>query len=361
MIKNIHIPQDESFIEYLLKDSFDIPEEILGDNLCTKYDTCILNGKYNEQNNETLNFYDKLMLEQCKGIKKFQGEVYPKQNWNGPKDASWMSPDKMLCCRFVKDILLLLKSSYCPTKNFQIMKPAADEYISKNLNEYDKYDKRLYIVLLKWSNLFPSREFRIFTISNIIVGITQRDFVMYEELQSYTNKQNILQLISQFHTDIFIKYFQTDHNYSYDIYIDKNDKIFVIDISALHINCTDGILFSLQDELLPLIEFEPYTEQFMRKLHHIRLSPYLQSIFESQSNSTTTIDNNLSMEYISTSLDCIPFRIVKDEHQQEGNRRAIIQSTAYRLPSDDINVSDSQSIEAFIASQNVMAEDSDVG
>uniref|UniRef100_A0A146LCB1 Cell division cycle protein 123 n=2 Tax=Lygus hesperus TaxID=30085 RepID=A0A146LCB1_LYGHE len=224
------------------------------------------------------------------------------------------------------------------------------------------YDTRPYIVLLKWSNLFPSREFRIFVVHNLLVGITQRDLVMYEELQSSRRREEILGLISNFHRDVFSKHFtSTTSHCCYDIYIDKFDTVFIIDVSALHTDCTDGVLFSLQDELLPLTALDPLTEPFMRHLHQIRNSRYLRPIFEDCGDGVVdseVVDGAQFLQtYVPTSLHCIPFRVVTGEHEREGHRRAIVQSTALRLPSDNINLSDSHAIEAFIASQSATVEE----
>ncbi|KAG8237169.1 hypothetical protein J437_LFUL016653, partial [Ladona fulva] len=48
-----------------------------------------------------------------RAIDKLGGKVFIKLNWSAPKDASWITSTRSLCCSDKADIYLLLKSSSC--------------------------------------------------------------------------------------------------------------------------------------------------------------------------------------------------------------------------------------------------------
>jgi hypothetical protein len=131
-------------------------------------------------------------------IDQLGGQVLPKLNWTAPKDATWMLAGETMRCSEVSEILILLKAS---------------DFISHDLNcafehccdqeEMKQSELQIVLNLRKWSNLIPSREFRVFVKNLNIVGICQRDHRnYYPHLNEPDSQRTIQNSIEDFFEDV---------------------------------------------------------------------------------------------------------------------------------------------------------------
>ncbi|KAF0698366.1 Aste57867_11016 [Aphanomyces stellatus] len=215
-ILSIAIPLPEEFIRTLLEDKIQVDEELYPDR-----------------------FVDAVK----ESIKTLGGSVFVKLDWSSPRDAKWMLGNS-LRCRTFEDIVVLLKSS---------------DFISHDLTEVyegcvDKADhvksrpETFHLVLKKWCNFYDSMHFRCFVVDGSIVGISQRNCTeFYDFLQNESTQENLCNAIESF----FKKNFKSDYEFSdpnfiFDVYIDKNNRVFLLDINVF--GCvTDGLLFNWEE------------------------------------------------------------------------------------------------------------------
>ncbi len=195
-------------------------------------------------------------------IHQLGGAVVPKLNWSCPKDAVWMNGGT-LKCETVGDVYLLLKSSdFIAFDLHQATTEVVDPSFSSS-------DVKYQLVLRKWSNLYPSQEFRVFVRQRQIRAISQRQATQYyphvfERLDHYQ------QLIEQF-WDIHKERAPCD-DVVMDVYIDKNDRVWLIDFNVWG-SRTDSLLFSWS-ELTGLDDIEMRVVETERQVKADPLSSY---------------------------------------------------------------------------------------
>jgi hypothetical protein len=196
-------------------------------------------------------------------IHQLGGAVVPKLNWSCPKDAVWMNGGT-LKCETVGDVYLLLKSSDFIAFDLQQATTEVADPLSSSSPEV-KYQ----LVLRKWSNLYPSQEFRVFVRQRQIRGISQRQATQYYP--------HVLERVD--HYQRLIEQFWDDHkerapcdDVVMDIYIDKNDRVWLIDFNVWG-SRTDALLFSWS-ELIALDDIEMRVVETERQVKADPLSSY---------------------------------------------------------------------------------------
>ncbi len=170
------------------------------------------------------------------------GPCMPKLNWSAPKDVTWLNESTMKCGT-IGDVYLLLKSS-----DFILfdLEHALDDI---NKVEYDEAQPMIEyeLILRKWSNLHASMEFRCFVSKHTLVGICQRNHT-----QHYPHlKREYMEIRAHidyfFHTYIKENYAEgAVQNYVFDIYMDKNERIWLIDFNLWSLR-TDALLFTWEE------------------------------------------------------------------------------------------------------------------
>mmetsp|Transcript_3983 Transcript_3983/g.9396 ORF Transcript_3983/g.9396 Transcript_3983/m.9396 type:complete len:422 (+) Transcript_3983:125-1390(+) len=201
--------------------------------------------------------------------------IFPKLNDVAPTDAKWVMCDRTLRCRTVKDVLLLLKSSTRigdalddleeteetsrsdskqePTEGKRRANPipglrAAGEAFNSGSEEPRKGDQKRsqsskrdtnYLVLKKYSNLHPSREFRCFVRGSRLSCACQRSDVFHEHLDSEV--PNLKPQISKFFKDTLIPNVDCE-DFVADVYIDRRQRVFVLDLHPY--GSRDPLLFT---------------------------------------------------------------------------------------------------------------------
>ncbi|KAM7262545.1 hypothetical protein ACFE04_000228 [Oxalis oulophora] len=223
----------ESFVEYLLVDS-----ELLLPTSVTN-DDALPNRVFNPYDEEDFQVsegsedeseiplpppsFPELELKVKKSIEILGGAIFPKLNWSAPKDASWISPCGSLRCTSLSDIALLLKSSDSLVHD---LCHAYDSCTDKTLSRPQNF----FLALRKWyPTLRPEMEFRCFVRQNCLVGICQREVTTYYPL--LPEKKEILETLIQSFFDENVKMKFESENYTFDVYVTKNERVVVLDFN----------------------------------------------------------------------------------------------------------------------------------
>ncbi|KAG9406962.1 hypothetical protein AC1031_003285 [Aphanomyces cochlioides] len=219
-IKSIAIPLPETFVETLLADKIQVNEQL--------YDQTFVNAV--KQSIETLG-----------------GSVFAKLDWSSPKDAKWILGNS-LRCRTFEDIVVLLKASdfvlHDLTQSYNGCTDALDK----------KRPDTFHLVLKKWCNFYDSMHFRCFVVHGMLTGISQRNCSeFYDFLQSEATQDTICDAItSMFEKHLKLCEVLSEPNYVFDVYVDKNNRVFLLDINVFG-SVTDSLLFEW-DELYELLD-----------------------------------------------------------------------------------------------------------
>ncbi len=226
----------------------------------------------------TSSFHPEVVNAIQAGLDSLGGAVFPKLNWSAPKDATWVALDRTLKCTLVRDVLTLLKSSGAIANNIAdavniLPLVAAQESNNNNDNKAESENgtekaadasrspapssdgiSSVVLVLKKWSNLYPSREFRVFVAHGDIVAVSQRDLTYYPELETAAALEPIRTAIADFHHDFVRERMRADlAHYVYDVYVDTHGKVWVVDVAPFDRDRTNALLFDWDAHLLPLI------------------------------------------------------------------------------------------------------------
>ena len=256
-IRSLIIPLKDhpKFISYLLSDGCFLPKNTTSSMFL---ETDQEDDENNPGNDFDLDDLDRIIEEY---IERLGGLVMPKLNWSSPKDASWMNCNGSLKCKCPGDIYLLLKSSDFITHDLlYAFDCVEDKDVIDNVDadEGDAHQEQneidYYLVLRKWSNLYPSMEFRCFVANHKIIAISQRHHSQY---YAYLHKQKFEikdAILAFYHDMIHCKYSMGDiQNYSFDCYVDNKRKVWLIDFNVWG-SRTDSLLFTWE-------ELNSYNEQ----------------------------------------------------------------------------------------------------
>ena len=303
-IRSIIIPMSKQFVTYLNEDGIKLPKVPNGVTVSPfdpRHEKPIADDdEWNdyedddkEEEEDTFNycfpeFEDKIN----KAIKKLGGKVFVKTNWSSPRDAKWVSGT--LECQTPGEIYLLLKSSdfisydlshaydlvqetdnnndgkkemlLTMNNNIDAKKTTQEEenLITTTTKSKEEEDSTLYLVLRKWGNLYPSQEFRCFVKQNKLIMTTQRDPTKcYPFLVNQKNKYK--PLVETFFDEYILNIFP-DENYSFDIYIDRKNRIWLLDFNV-YSRATDALLFTW-DEIL---KFNVVVDEKNHEQHEFRI------------------------------------------------------------------------------------------
>eukprot|EP00547_Thalassionema_nitzschioides_P005698 CAMPEP_0194217800 /NCGR_PEP_ID=MMETSP0156-20130528/22274_1 /TAXON_ID=33649 /ORGANISM="Thalassionema nitzschioides, Strain L26-B" /LENGTH=365 /DNA_ID=CAMNT_0038946937 /DNA_START=79 /DNA_END=1176 /DNA_ORIENTATION=- len=236
-IKSIVIPLPQAFLDYLKTDGVTLPIEATNvSSLTAEGDD---NSEWSDEDNDNEDakeFSFPTLTEEIRaGIETLGGEVMPKLNWSSPKDAVWMNNGK-LKCQTPGDVYVLLKSS--------------DFIMHDLLHVFDnsigeKLDVSYELVLRQWCNLYPSMEFRCFVWGKELIAISQRKHTeQFPHL--VTEKMIIRSEIIDFFDEFIQKNSQGMKNYTFDIYIDRKERPWLLDFNVWGTQ-TDGLLFTWEE------------------------------------------------------------------------------------------------------------------
>lgn len=219
-IKARILPLPESFLRFLDADGLILPSS-------ARTSCAILEQekfKQDEIEKEPSDL-DELVEQIDEAIKDLGGRACPKLNWSAPKDATWINAGT-LECRYAGDVFLLLKSSdFC---NFDLHHALANPVPE--------------LALRKWSNLYPSQEFRCFVLDERI-NICQRNLEFFPHLAP--TKDHVMDLIVDFFESV-VQENVTMNRFVFDVYVDKKDRVWLIDLNVWG-NRTDPLLYTWKE------------------------------------------------------------------------------------------------------------------
>ncbi|RQM27861.1 hypothetical protein B5M09_008173, partial [Aphanomyces astaci] len=214
-IRSIAIPLPEEFVASLLQDQILVQEDL----------------------------YPSSFVAAVKdAIHRLGGRVFAKLDWSSAKDAKWILANS-LCCRSFADILMLLKASDFITHDLTQAYDGCSDVGTKRRPD------TFHLVLKKWCHLFDSMHFRCFVRAKKLLGISQRNCTeRYDFLASEATQDTLCDAIAAFfESHLTTSQALPDPNYVFDVYVDKDHKVHLIDINVFGA-VTDPLLFSW-DEL----------------------------------------------------------------------------------------------------------------
>lgn len=162
----------------------------------------------------------------AEAIEQLGGAVCPKLDNVCPIDATWVNFDHSLKCTTVEDVLTMLKSSERVLATIDGSKPAE-------------------LVLRKWINIDPRMQFRLFVRDKNLIGVSHRGpdvAVQFDDNQA----DDIVREVNTWFVTNIRPIFHFANDYVLDIYLQRPDRIRLIDISLWR--CADALLFTW-DEL----------------------------------------------------------------------------------------------------------------
>jgi len=153
-------------------------------------------------------------------IAELGGAVTPKLNWSSPKDTTWLNPTRTLRCENADTVFLMLRASD------RIAHDLCHAFEGWEGDAGDAGDLPFTLVLKKWYDLKPGREFRCFVgRGGALRGISQRDVTQhFPELASQADRlQNLLEW---FHAERVEEVFPAGGDpYTYDVYVTSGDRL----------------------------------------------------------------------------------------------------------------------------------------
>ncbi|XP_061354142.1 uncharacterized protein LOC133298803 [Gastrolobium bilobum] len=232
-IKTLIHQLPESFIQYLLDDTglFLLPVSVLNEDALPnrvhnpdEEDFEVSEGSSDEaEEHSPPPSFPELELKIKESIESLGGAVFPKLNWSAPKDSAWISTARTLQCTTFSEIALLFRAS--------------DSLVHDLCHAYDScHDKsssrpvNFFLALRKWyPSLQPDMEFRCFIHEQKLVGISQREVTTF--YPALLEKKNGLLLLMQGFFNNYVRARFESENYTFDVYITKNEKVKVVDFN----------------------------------------------------------------------------------------------------------------------------------
>lgn len=222
-IKTKIISLPDRFASYLVEDGIILPERVgklaLGRDMLSDDEET---GSGHEDGQKPPEAFDELDMLIENAINEFGGKIMVKLNDKAPMDALWINCGTLMC-NSLSNVYMMLKAS---------------EKVGSALR-----DTGNYLVIRKWANLFPSMEFRCFIKDFGIVGICQKDVsTFYSFLQGEVYR--IHEIIANFY-DLNIKDSLLKASVTMDVYVDKQDRVWVVGFSPFgDVSKTDALLFT---------------------------------------------------------------------------------------------------------------------
>jgi len=157
-------------------------------------------------------------------IAELGGAVTPKLNWSSPKDTAWLNPTRTLRCENADTVFLMLRAS---DRIAHDLCHALEGWEGDSGDAGTQGgDLPFTLVLKKWYDLKPGREFRCFVAQGgTLRGISQRDVTQhFPELASQADR--LRNLLEWFHTERVEEAFPAGGDpYTYDVYVTSGDRL----------------------------------------------------------------------------------------------------------------------------------------
>ena len=309
-------PLPLNFIEYLKSDGVILPKDAEKVSSFLPSDTqedCWSSDEENdEEADEEQNSCDEIhfpeLNQQIQNALDTLGPCMPKLNWSAPKDVTWLNEATMKCGT-IGDVYLLVKSS-----DFILfdLEHALDDIEVDSETEVRETTLEYELILRKWSNLHASMEFRCFVSKHALVAICQRNHTQHYPHLKREHMEIRAHIVEFFDTYIKENYAEgTVEDYVFDIYMDKNERIWLIDFNLWSAR-TDALMF-------------PWEEL-------IKISK------DASCNQIEATDTNGDDDDIISIENVLPeMRVVMDENEVHYNPLA-----SYRAPIDTVDLASDQ-------------------
>ncbi|ORX37070.1 D123-domain-containing protein [Kockovaella imperatae] len=250
--------EEEAFRDWLNGDSIFLPQD--SENV-SSISSSSFDATGSNSDSAPVYHLPKLNTAIRTAIQAFGGSVFPKLNWTAPRDAAFIIPQTEggpLYCKTPADVYLVLKSSDFISHGLDYARAYASG--SSDLVEYAVEDQQneteevpVEIVLKKYIQMIPSREWRCFVRDDVLLGVSQRDTNFYDFLQDSDAKRQVIDAIRDFWEDeVRLNFTTGGGSYIFDVYLSADmTRVTLIDFNPYR-NSTDPLLFTYE-ELLSIL------------------------------------------------------------------------------------------------------------
>nr|CCA14300.1 cell division cycle protein 123 putative [Albugo laibachii Nc14] len=232
-IKGCIISLPPPFVQYLLEDGIHLPTD------------CIASLPQSEDSNARIRAIQQVQVQVEKQFKELKGKSFIKLNWSSPRDAKWIL--STLQCHTFDDIVLLLKSSDFITHDllypYRFCKDATSSETRGIANTSP------CLVMKKWCNLHDSMLFRGFVRHHALIAMSQRHCEACYPFLSLRKRslRSLIEIFFRKHLEpLTLEPAHLDSDFSFDVYIDKNDRVYLVDINVYG-EITNPLLFSYKE------------------------------------------------------------------------------------------------------------------
>jgi hypothetical protein len=298
------------------------------------------------------------------GMKALGGSsgVFPRLNWSGPTDATWIMPERTCRCTSAADVILMLKASNKVSRDLQA------PYARCSANRYQLREAKQYtLVLRRWANLNPAQHFRCFVYRNELAGICQRHPQTFEHLQADASDLRL-----QVKDAIFRFYFYklqgkfVDDKFVFDVYVDRNFRVWLLSIKPFGGAVTDPVLLTYAGVIATseaIIKLEAAADA-------AAAAAAAADVAESDADTAMAVELDSARpgatsdgKFIASAAKHWPhhWNSFDIEHVSSANahhdaqRSAVVSSVMSRLPAEAIDVSSAASIDAAFAMAKLQA------
>ncbi|CAM9440982.1 unnamed protein product, partial [Ectocarpus fasciculatus] len=216
----------DRFSSYLLEDGIVLPDSVgrhaLGNDMLSDDEDEACPAEAGSAESTTPPTFDEVDRWIQSTLDDFGGKIMVKINDKAPTDALWMNCGTLMC-NSLASVYMLLKAS---------------ERVGESLQDSDNY-----LVIRKWANMFPSMEFRCFISGSNMIGICQKDVSTFYPFLS-GDCLRIQDVILDFFEESIKEKLPTP-SIVMDVYVDKQDRVWIVGFSAFGDTTeTDALLFT---------------------------------------------------------------------------------------------------------------------
>ncbi|KAL0048552.1 hypothetical protein WJX82_005697 [Trebouxia sp. C0006] len=236
----------KKFVDYLVQDGVYLPDSNSALPKRSAPDPTATEDEYRDWSDssscdsddpQTTSHFPEVLAEVQQAIEVLGGTVIPKLNWSCPKDATWITASNSIKCTNADEVLLLLKSS--------------DRVAHDICNTFDscggqpQQDVPYTLVLKKYYDLKPEREFRCFVQGHDLIGVSQRDVTQHFPALA-DEASDLEEIVLEFFEE-HIQHKFPDPDYTMDVYVATTGTVRLMDFNPVR-GSTAPLLFDW-DEL----------------------------------------------------------------------------------------------------------------
>ncbi|KAA6426686.1 MAG: cell division cycle protein [Trebouxia sp. A1-2] len=222
----------KGFVDYLVQDGVYLPDSSSALPKRSAPDSTATEDDYRDWSDsdfsdsddpQTASHFPEVLAEVQQAIEVLGGTIIPKLNWSCPKDATWVTATNSIKCTNADEVLLLLKSS--------------DRVAHDICNAFDscegqpQQDVPYTLVLKKYYDLKPEREFRCFVQGHDLIGVSQRDVTQHFPALA-DEASDLEEIILEFFEE-HVQHKFPDPDYTMDVYVATNRTVRLMDFNPI--------------------------------------------------------------------------------------------------------------------------------